>query len=122
MLRQNRFADLHRRLIACPGQLLECARHRFQRIEGMLRVLGPEATLHRGYAITVADSDQIIRTTAAARPKNESSHPRQRRRIWLGSPVVHAYRLRIVFRPFVWIKFIKNRKFLALTLDLLRLI
>jgi hypothetical protein len=48
MLRRNRFADLHRRLIACPGHLLERVRHRFQLMEGMLRVLGPEATLRRG--------------------------------------------------------------------------
>src|SRR6266478_5607788 len=52
MVRRNRFADLHRRLLACPPRLLENARHRFQRIEGILRVLGPNATLRRGYSIT----------------------------------------------------------------------
>src|SRR5213595_4145657 len=34
MMRRNRFADLHRRLIACPPRLLENAKHRFQSIEG----------------------------------------------------------------------------------------
>src|SRR5438874_2616962 len=29
MIRRNRFADLHRRLVASPGRLLENARHRF---------------------------------------------------------------------------------------------
>src|SRR6266849_6878130 len=32
MMRRNCFADLHRRLLACPPRLLENARHRFQRI------------------------------------------------------------------------------------------
>src|SRR5205823_12473019 len=40
MVRLNRFADLHRRLAASPERLLENARHRFERIEGILRVLG----------------------------------------------------------------------------------
>src|SRR6266478_2580946 len=52
VVRRNRLIDLHRRLIACPPRLLENARHRFQRIEGILRVLGPNATLRRGYSIT----------------------------------------------------------------------
>lgn len=69
MMRRNRFADLHRRLAACPGRLLENARHRFQRIEGILRVLGPDATLRRGYSITMNDRGQIIRTSKAVRPK-----------------------------------------------------
>jgi exodeoxyribonuclease VII large subunit len=69
MMRCNRFADLHRRLIACPGHMLENARHRFQRIEGILRVLGPDATLRRGYTITTTERGKIIRTIAAVRPK-----------------------------------------------------
>jgi len=52
MMRRNRFADLHRRLVACPRRLIENAKHRFHRIEGILRVLGPDATLRRGYSIT----------------------------------------------------------------------
>ena len=69
MMRRNRFADLHRRLIACPGHSLENARHCFQRLEGILRVLGPEATLRRGYSITMNERSKIIRTIAAVRPK-----------------------------------------------------
>jgi exodeoxyribonuclease VII large subunit len=69
LLRRNRFADLHRRLLACPGHLLENAKHRFHRMEGILRVLGPEATLRRGYSITTNERGQIIRTIAAIRPK-----------------------------------------------------
>src|SRR5437773_1123905 len=69
MLRRNRFADLHRRLVASPGRLLENARHRFRHIEGILRVLGPDATLRRGYSITLNERGKIIRTITAVRPK-----------------------------------------------------
>ena len=69
MMRRNRFADFHRRLAACPGRLLDNAKHRFQRVEGILRVLGPEATLRRGYSITMNERGKIIRTIAAVRPK-----------------------------------------------------
>src|SRR6202171_1357316 len=48
MLRRNRFGDLQRRFVELPARALENARHRFQKIEGILRVLGPEATLRRG--------------------------------------------------------------------------
>jgi len=69
MVRRNRFIDLHRRLVASPRRLLENARHRFRHIEGMLRVLGPDATLRRGYSITTNERGKIIRTIAAVRPK-----------------------------------------------------
>ena len=69
MMRRNRFVDLHRRLVACPGRLIENAKHRFNRMEGILRVLGPDATLRRGYSITMNERGQIIRTIAAVRPK-----------------------------------------------------
>ena len=69
MMRRNRFADLHRRLVACPPRLLENTIHRFQRIEGILRVLGPDATLRRGYSITLNDHGKIIRTITAIRPR-----------------------------------------------------
>jgi exodeoxyribonuclease VII large subunit len=69
MMRRNHFADLHRRLIASPARLLENARHRFERIEGILRVLGPDATLRRGYSITMSERGKIVCTIAAVRPK-----------------------------------------------------
>jgi len=69
MMRRNRFGDLQRRLVACPRRLLENATHRFQRMEGILRVLGPEATLRRGYSITMNERGKIIRTIVAVRPK-----------------------------------------------------
>jgi exodeoxyribonuclease VII large subunit len=69
MLRRNRFGDLQRRFTELPLRALENARHRFQRIEGILRVLGPEATLRRGYSITKNERGELIRTVAAVRPK-----------------------------------------------------
>src|SRR4029077_6445662 len=68
-MRRNRFADLHRRLVACPARLLENVRHCFERIEGILRVLGPDATLRRGYSLTMTERGKIIRTIATVRPK-----------------------------------------------------
>ena len=68
-IRRDRFVDLQRRLVTSPARLLENARHRFQRIEGMLRVLGPDATLRRGYSITLDERGKIIRTISAVRPK-----------------------------------------------------
>ena len=69
MVRRTRFVDLQRRLVASPARLLENARHRFERIEGILRVLGPDATLRRGYSITTNERGKIIRTISAVRPK-----------------------------------------------------
>src|SRR5205823_11210913 len=69
MVRRNRFAELHRRLVASPARLLENARRRFERIEGILRVLGPEATLRRGYSITRNERGELIRSVASVRPK-----------------------------------------------------
>src|SRR5438034_2687826 len=69
IMRRNHFANLHRRLVTSPSRLLENARHRFRHMEGILRVLGPDATLRRGYSITMTERGKIIRTIAAVRPK-----------------------------------------------------
>jgi exodeoxyribonuclease VII large subunit len=67
--RRNHLFDLNRRLLASPSRSIENAKQRFHRIEGILRVLGPDATLRRGYSITMNERGQIIRTIAAVRPK-----------------------------------------------------
>ncbi|HVI83222.1 MAG TPA: exodeoxyribonuclease VII large subunit [Chthoniobacterales bacterium] len=69
MLRRNRFGDLQRRFRELPKRAIENARHCFERIEGILRVLGPEATLRRGYSITRNERGQVIRSVAAVRTK-----------------------------------------------------
>src|SRR5438874_1040542 len=69
MLRRNRFGDLQRRLREMPKHNLELAHHRFERIEGILRVLGPEATLRRGYSITRNERGELICSVSSVRPK-----------------------------------------------------
>src|SRR5438034_2121739 len=71
MMRRNRYVDLHRRLVASPARSLENARHRFERIEEILRVLSPDATLRRGYSITMNERGKIIRTVATVRAKTK---------------------------------------------------
>jgi exodeoxyribonuclease VII large subunit len=69
MLRRNRFGDLQRRLRELPKHNLELAQHRFDRIAGILRVLGPEATLRRGYSITRNERGELVRSVASVKPK-----------------------------------------------------
>jgi len=68
-IRRNRFVDLRRRLNTSPLRLVENAKQRFVRTEGILRVLGPDATLRRGYSITTDESGKVIQTVAAVRPR-----------------------------------------------------
>jgi len=68
---RTRAIDLERRIAAQPARLLQNARQRFQRVEGILRVLGPEATLRRGYSITTYAAGKVIQTVDAARPKSK---------------------------------------------------
>ncbi len=65
--RRTNLADLQRRFSAHAPRLLQNAQQRFERVEGILRVLGPEATLGRGYSITTDAAGNVIRTVAAAR-------------------------------------------------------
>ena len=61
--------DLHRRFVSLPSRLYENAQQRFRRVEGILRVLGPEATLRRGYSITTDESGKVIKSVRAVRSK-----------------------------------------------------
>ena len=67
--RRNQLIDLDRRLVATPMHIMKAARQRFEKIEGILRVLGPEATLRRGYSITLDKTGNLVRTIAAVKPK-----------------------------------------------------
>jgi exodeoxyribonuclease VII large subunit len=69
VLRRNRLVDLRRRFVELPMRVLENARHRFRETEGILRVLGPEATLRRGYSITTDECGALVRTVASVRPE-----------------------------------------------------
>ncbi len=69
VMRRNRFVDLQRRFIASPLRIIENSKQRFRRVEGILRVLGPDATLRRGYSITTDERGKVIRTVAAVHPR-----------------------------------------------------
>ena len=69
VMRRDHFVDLQRRFLASPPHLIERARERFGRVEGILRVLGPDATLRRGYSITTDERGKLIRSIAVVRPK-----------------------------------------------------
>ena len=67
VIRRNNLVDLHRRFTVQTPRLLQNAHERFRRLAGILRVLGPEATLGRGYSITTDPSGNIIQTITAVR-------------------------------------------------------
>ena len=71
LVRRNQWSDLQRRLTAQAPRYLQMAQERFQRVEGILRVLGPEATLRRGYSITSDLEGKVIQSVAAVRPKTK---------------------------------------------------
>ena len=66
-VRRNTLIDLHRRFATQSPRLLQNAHQRFQRVAGILRVLGPDATLRRGYSITTDAAGNVIQTIAAVR-------------------------------------------------------
>src|SRR3954452_16447395 len=68
---KTRIGNLERRFAMQAPRLLEKARQRFQTAEGILRVVSPEATLHRGYSITTDVAGKVIRSVAAAKPKSK---------------------------------------------------
>ncbi len=67
--RRERLREIQRRLGECARQRLTTARQRWERSAGMLRLLGPEGTLRRGYSITRDENGALIRSVAVVRPK-----------------------------------------------------
>jgi exodeoxyribonuclease VII large subunit len=63
------FTDLRKRFGALAPRSLDHARERFSRLEEILRALGPESTLGRGYSITTDAEGKIVRTVKVVRPK-----------------------------------------------------
>ncbi len=62
--RRQRLQEIQRRLSERSRQRLHQARERWQRSSGMLRILGPQATLERGYSITTDAQEKVVRSTA----------------------------------------------------------
>lgn len=67
VLRRNRTNDFARRLQLCAPALMEKTRRRFESAKKILGVLGPEATLQRGYSITLDGSGNIVRSVKSAK-------------------------------------------------------
>ncbi len=67
-VRRN-FVDLRKRFAALAPLALEKARQRFLHAEAVLRAVGPEATLRRGYSITTDARGKIVHTVKLVRPK-----------------------------------------------------
>ncbi|MEP6956805.1 MAG: exodeoxyribonuclease VII large subunit, partial [Chthoniobacterales bacterium] len=65
---REKLVMLQRRLAAQPAGLLTSAHDRLQRGSGILRVLGPEDTLRRGYSITTDEHGEVISSAANVRP------------------------------------------------------
>ena len=87
---RSRFAEVARRLTICGPALTETMRKRFERAEKILNVLGPEATLHRGYSVTTDSTGTVIRSV-----RNVKRGARLRTRVADGeleSDVVRAVR------------------------------
>jgi exodeoxyribonuclease VII large subunit len=66
--RRSQFTDMQRRLLGLPPAQVEQAKQRFARADAILRVLGPEATLRRGYSITLDENGNLIRSTRSVHP------------------------------------------------------
>ncbi len=66
--RMEKMKEMRRRFALLPAGVLKEARQRFTRTEAMLRVLGPEATLRRGYSITTAEDGAIVKSVAQVKP------------------------------------------------------
>ena len=75
VLRRSRFAEFARRLEACPPQFVNTMRRRFERAEKILAVLGPDATLRRGYTMTMDATGNLVRSVKQVR-RGDSIHTR----------------------------------------------
>ena len=64
---RRKLDELERRFSAAPSRLVQVQRQRFTKAEAMLRVLGPDATLRRGYSITTDASGTVISSITQVR-------------------------------------------------------
>ncbi|MEO6970831.1 MAG: exodeoxyribonuclease VII large subunit [Chthoniobacterales bacterium] len=67
--RKQQLQETRRRLREFARQRFAQARERWERAAGLLRVLGPEATLERGYSITRDAAGKVIRRLAEAKTR-----------------------------------------------------
>jgi exodeoxyribonuclease VII large subunit len=67
--RRQLLAQMQHRLTESARRRLTTAEQRWEKMAGLLRVLGPEGTLQRGYSITRDESGNLIRSVAVVRPE-----------------------------------------------------
>jgi exodeoxyribonuclease VII large subunit len=67
-IRRGRLNELSRRLPNCAAAASLTKRKQFERVERILAVLGPQATLARGYSITTDASGNVVRVIAQVKP------------------------------------------------------
>ena len=60
--RRQRLQEIQRRFGECAKQRLTVARESWKRSADMLRLLGPQATLERGYSITTDANAKVVRS------------------------------------------------------------
>ncbi len=65
--RRQGLTDFQRRLNDLAAHAAEKKREQFARVEAALRLLGPEATLRRGYSVTLNAQGEIIRSVRAVK-------------------------------------------------------
>ena len=65
-MRRQELGGLRERLLRGGAQRLDALRGQLEQAGNLLRVLGPQSTLARGYSITRTESGEIIRSVAQA--------------------------------------------------------
>ncbi|MDQ3315589.1 MAG: exodeoxyribonuclease VII large subunit, partial [Verrucomicrobiota bacterium] len=65
---REKLQNVERRFRVFPAQILKAYLQRLARAESLVRVLGPDATLGRGYSITTSEDGQLIRSISEAVP------------------------------------------------------
>ncbi len=68
LLRRQRFEEMSKRFLLMPRRVVAERRERFSRMTDLLRVLGPDATLRRGFSITTDLQGRLLRSVKDARP------------------------------------------------------
>ncbi len=67
-LGRSRLGDLARRLPNCAASFSETKRKQLERAQKILALLGPQATLERGYSITMDAAGSVVRSAGSAIP------------------------------------------------------
>jgi exodeoxyribonuclease VII large subunit len=67
--RRQQICEIQRRLLDRARLRLTNQRQRWEQLAGLLRVLGPEGTIERGYSVTRDEHGKVLRSVRFVRPK-----------------------------------------------------